>query len=97
MSIHFSIRGALRPRHAQVYALDQRLVDPRRPRKTKLTPEEVEERLIPYYDTFPMSPTQFVTYSKQVSGRGFRAETWWWWGERGLPMQFVTCSKQGGG
>ncbi len=31
-----------------MYALDRRLVDPRRPKKQKLTQEEMEEGLVPY-------------------------------------------------
>ncbi len=32
----------------QVYALDRRWVDPRRPKKQKLTQDEIEEGLMPY-------------------------------------------------
>lgn len=41
-------------------------MDPRRPRHAKLTPEEAEERLIPYQDTLPLAPISFTSYNKQV-------------------------------
>lgn len=34
--------------YVQVYALDRRWVDPRRPKKQKLTQDEMEEGLVPY-------------------------------------------------
>lgn len=52
----------------QVYALDMRFVDPRRPRRAKLTAEETEERLIPYQDTLPLMPIMFASFNKQVMG-----------------------------
>ncbi|KXZ55164.1 hypothetical protein GPECTOR_3g311 [Gonium pectorale] len=52
----------------QVYAMDRRFVDPRRPKKQKLTQEEMEEGLVPYQDTLPLSPLSFATLDKQVMG-----------------------------
>ncbi|KAJ9518790.1 hypothetical protein QJQ45_026065 [Haematococcus lacustris] len=52
----------------QVYALDMRFLDPRRPRRAKLTAEEQEERLLPYSDTLPLNAPSFVSYNKQVLG-----------------------------
>ncbi|KAF5841245.1 hypothetical protein DUNSADRAFT_13699 [Dunaliella salina] len=51
----------------QVYAIDPRYIDPRRPKKTKLTAQEMEERLLPYQDTLPVNSLSFVTYDKQQS------------------------------
>jgi len=51
----------------QVYALDKRYVDPRRPHRAKLTPEEVEERLMPYNELIAMLPLSYATQDKQVS------------------------------
>lgn len=50
----------------QVYGMDQRLMDPRRPRRTSLTAEQQEERLILYQDTLPINPLGFSTYDRQV-------------------------------
>ncbi|KAG2493104.1 hypothetical protein HYH03_008767 [Edaphochlamys debaryana] len=59
----------------QVYALDRRWVDPRRPKKQKLSQEEMEEGLVPYQDTLPFSPLSFTTLDKQVLGaRSVRVE-----------------------
>ncbi|KAG2424507.1 hypothetical protein HXX76_014388 [Chlamydomonas incerta] len=59
----------------QVYALDRRWVDPRRPKKQKLTQDEMEEGLTPYQDTLPFSPLSFATLDKQVLGlRGVAVE-----------------------
>ncbi|PNH02834.1 ER membrane protein complex subunit 1, partial [Tetrabaena socialis] len=59
----------------QVYALDRRWVDPRRPRKQKLTQDEMEEGLVPYQDTLPLAPLSFATLDKQVLGaRGVLVE-----------------------
>jgi len=52
----------------QVYALDARFVDPRRPRKAKLSAEEQEERLIPYQEALPLQPTSFASMDKRVVG-----------------------------
>ncbi|GFR39708.1 hypothetical protein Agub_g187 [Astrephomene gubernaculifera] len=59
----------------QVYALGRRWVDPRRPKKQKLTQDEMEEGLLLYQDTLPLSPLSFATLDKQVLGvRGTRVE-----------------------
>ena len=50
----------------QVYALHKRFVDPRRPMRAKLTPEEMEEQLLPYNSELVLYPTQFATLDKQV-------------------------------
>eukprot|EP00967_Tisochrysis_lutea_P095823 scaffold140015_cov21-Tisochrysis_lutea.AAC.1 len=50
---------------ASVYAIDPRYIDPRRPKKTKLSAQEMEERLLPYQDTLPVNSLSFVTYDKQ--------------------------------
>jgi hypothetical protein len=52
----------------QVYAMDKRFLDPRRPAKKKLSAEEMEEGLVPYGDTLPMFPQMYATYDKQVMG-----------------------------
>ncbi|MEW5310523.1 MAG: hypothetical protein WDW38_002312 [Sanguina aurantia] len=52
----------------QVYGMDQRLMDPRRPRRTSLTAEQQEERLILFQDTLPINPLGFSTYDQQVLG-----------------------------
>jgi len=51
----------------QLYAMDVRYLDPRRPRTKKLTSEEIEERLVPYSEYLPILPTSFVTYDKAVA------------------------------
>jgi len=53
----------------QVYAIDSRFVDPRRPKRAKPTPEEIEERLLPYADTLPLSTIYFITLDKEVRAR----------------------------
>ncbi|GLI60547.1 hypothetical protein VaNZ11_002704 [Volvox africanus] len=59
----------------QVYALDRRWVDPRRPKKQKLTQDELEEGLVPFQDTLPISPLSFATLDRQVLGiRGVNVE-----------------------
>ena len=50
----------------QVYAMEKKLLDPRRPEKP--TRVDKEEGLIPYSEYLPIQPTKFVTYSKQVLG-----------------------------
>lgn len=50
----------------QVYMMDKRLVDPRRPRHEKLTEAEREERLQPYSPQLYQAPTMFVTYNRDV-------------------------------
>jgi hypothetical protein len=51
----------------QVFALDMRFLDPRRPRRNKLTAEEQEERLTPYQDTLPFSPLHFASLNHEAS------------------------------
>lgn len=51
----------------QVYALDKRFLDPRRPLRAKVTPEEAEERLLPYNELIIFSTLQYPTQDKQVS------------------------------
>eukprot|EP00798_Chlamydomonas_sp_ICE-L_P006703 gene6703-3373_t len=52
----------------QVYAMDSRLVDPRRPKSAKLSKNDMEERLLPYQEILPMAPNMFLTTNKQVLG-----------------------------
>lgn len=54
----------------QVYQLDKRLVNPRRPLRPsgKPTPQDMEEGLFPYADTLPLFSTHFATVDKQVDG-----------------------------
>jgi hypothetical protein len=56
----------------QVYALDKRFLDPRRPMRAKVTPEEAEERLLPYHELVVFNALQYPTQDKQVR-RGSRA------------------------
>ena len=51
----------------QVYAIDKKLLDPRRPVK-KPSAADKEEGLIPYNEFLPISPQKFVTLSHQVMG-----------------------------
>lgn len=51
----------------QVFALDKRYLDPRRPLKQKLSTQEQEERLLPYMDTLPLNPVMFASYDKQIA------------------------------
>eukprot|EP00192_Tetraselmis_astigmatica_P002112 CAMPEP_0117674976 /NCGR_PEP_ID=MMETSP0804-20121206/15346_1 /TAXON_ID=1074897 /ORGANISM="Tetraselmis astigmatica, Strain CCMP880" /LENGTH=1011 /DNA_ID=CAMNT_0005483923 /DNA_START=47 /DNA_END=3082 /DNA_ORIENTATION=- len=51
----------------QVYALDKRFVDPRRPLGTP-TNADKEERLMPYKPELGLNPPFFVTYDKAVAG-----------------------------
>ncbi|KAF6258674.1 hypothetical protein COO60DRAFT_1517822 [Scenedesmus sp. NREL 46B-D3] len=52
----------------QVYALDKRYLDPRRPLRAKVTPEEAEERLLPYHELVVFNALQYPTQDKQVLG-----------------------------
>lgn len=52
----------------QVYAMDKRFVDPRRPHKAKLSAEEQEERLLPYSDMLPVMPASFATFNHTIAG-----------------------------
>ncbi|CAD7698977.1 unnamed protein product [Ostreobium quekettii] len=51
----------------QVYAMDKRFLDPRRPKGRKPT-EAREERLIPYSENLYMYPTMYATQNKDVLG-----------------------------
>ena len=51
---------------AQVYMLDKRQVDPRRP-MGKQTAQDVEERLAPYQELLPLIPQGAITQNKQVA------------------------------
>lgn len=53
--------------HLQVYMMDKRLVDPRRPRHEKLTEAEREERLQPYSPLLYQASNMFVTYNRDVA------------------------------
>lgn len=45
----------------QVFALDQRFLDPRRPMRAKATPQEMEERLLPFSELIPFFPNGYIT------------------------------------
>jgi hypothetical protein len=60
------------PPRAQVYALDKRFLDPRRPLRAKVTPEEAEERLMPYHELVVFNALQYPTQDKQVRNGGSR-------------------------
>jgi hypothetical protein len=49
-----------------VFALDKRYLDPRRPLRAKVTPEEAEERLLPYNELVVFNSLQYPTQDKQV-------------------------------
>ena len=51
----------------QIYAIDKKLLDPRRPTQ-KPTNADKEEGLIPYNEFLPIAPQKFVTYTHQVAG-----------------------------
>jgi len=50
----------------QVYAIDKKLLDPRRP--VKPSAADKEEGLIPYNEFLPIAPQKFVTHTHQVMG-----------------------------
>ncbi|KAK9811605.1 hypothetical protein WJX72_006834 [[Myrmecia] bisecta] len=50
----------------QVFMLDKRFVDPRRPRGPP-TPQDQEERLLPYKEDLPLILTMFATHAQQVA------------------------------
>ncbi|UPQ98770.1 ER membrane protein complex subunit 1 [Chloropicon primus] len=50
----------------QIYAIDKKLLDPRRP--VKPTNADKEEGLIPYNEFLPIAPQKFITYTHQVAG-----------------------------
>ena len=47
--------------------MDLRFVDPRRPKTQNPSPQDQEERLIPYQENLPFAPNSFASYNKQVS------------------------------
>jgi hypothetical protein len=51
----------------QVYALDKRFLDPRRPLTAKPTPQEAEEGLLPYSELVIFNTLMYPTQDKQVS------------------------------
>lgn len=53
----------------QVYSIDRRMLDPRRPVRPngKPTPEDQAEGLVPYSETLPYRPTGYLTLNKQVA------------------------------
>ncbi|GBF96686.1 ER membrane complex subunit 1 [Raphidocelis subcapitata] len=52
----------------QLYAMDHRYLDPRRPiGRAKPTPEEAEERLLPYSPLLPFAPLSYATQDKEVA------------------------------
>ena len=48
----------------QLTVVDLRFLDPRRPKTQKLTPQEQEERLIPYQEQLP--PMPFISYDRLI-------------------------------
>ena len=50
----------------QVYAIDKKLLDPRRP--VKPSNADKEEGLVPYNEFLPIAPQYFITYTHQVLG-----------------------------
>lgn len=65
-TLHAETSPPLHPDVPQLYAMDLRFLDPRRPRTQKPSAQEVEERLIPYQENLPFAPNSFATYDKQV-------------------------------
>jgi hypothetical protein len=51
----------------QVYALDKRYLDPRRPLTAKPSPQEAEEGLLPYSELIIYNTLMYPTQDKQVS------------------------------
>ena len=51
----------------QVYLLDKRLLDPRRPVGGPTEADKMEQ-LIPYNEVLPLNPSQFATHSQRVAG-----------------------------
>lgn len=50
----------------QIYAIDKKLLNPRRP--VKPTAADKEEGLIPYNEFLPIAPQRYITYTNQVQG-----------------------------
>jgi hypothetical protein len=72
-----------------VYALDKRFLDPRRPLRAKVTPEEAEERLMPYHELVVFNALQYPTQDKQVRKGGSRE---WFACVRGYLLSCFLCS-----
>lgn len=54
--------------------MDYRYLDPRRPLRAKQTPQEAEERLMPYSELLPFGPQAYASQDKAVAGlRGVAA------------------------
>jgi hypothetical protein len=54
--------------------MDYRYLDPRRPLRAKATPEEAEERLLPYSPLLPFAPLSYASQDRVVTGlRGVAA------------------------
>ena len=51
----------------QVYLLDKRLLDPRRPVGVPTEADKMEQ-LIPYNEVLPLNPSQFATHSQRIAG-----------------------------
>jgi hypothetical protein len=49
-----------------IYALDKRILDPRRPLPKAITQEEREKGIIPYNPFIPYSPKHFINYNRTV-------------------------------
>jgi hypothetical protein len=56
-----------RPPTPQLYAMDYRYLDPRRPLRPKATPEEAEERLLPYSELLPFAPLSYASQGREVA------------------------------
>lgn len=52
----------------QLYALDKRYLDPRRPVAAKSTPQQAEEGLLPYSELIIYNTLMYPTQDKQVGG-----------------------------
>eukprot|EP00201_Polytomella_parva_P009509 CAMPEP_0175051584 /NCGR_PEP_ID=MMETSP0052_2-20121109/7888_1 /TAXON_ID=51329 ORGANISM="Polytomella parva, Strain SAG 63-3" /NCGR_SAMPLE_ID=MMETSP0052_2 /ASSEMBLY_ACC=CAM_ASM_000194 /LENGTH=1079 /DNA_ID=CAMNT_0016315899 /DNA_START=94 /DNA_END=3333 /DNA_ORIENTATION=+ len=52
----------------QVFMIDRRFLNPRRPKKQKLSQEEVEDGLIPYQEILPFVASHFLTLDKSITG-----------------------------
>lgn len=50
----------------QVFAMDYRYLDPRRPLRAKATAEETEERLLPYSELLPFAPLGYATQVRHM-------------------------------
>lgn len=53
----------------QVFMMDKRFLDPRRPLAAKPTPEQAEEGLMPYSELIIFNPLAFASQDKQVRVR----------------------------